>query len=141
MKSNRSVPRATVIPVLTYPDVRAAVDWLCDVFGFKERLQIGENHRSQLSIGDGALIIADVSGDRKPPMHEGIDHQVMVRVEDVKSHSEHARKHGASIVMEPVDFPYGERTYEVVDYVGHHWIFTETLKDVNPKEWGGLLKK
>jgi uncharacterized glyoxalase superfamily protein PhnB len=48
MKRNRSVPAATVIPVLTYPDVRAAVDWLCAAFGFAERLRIGEDHRSQL---------------------------------------------------------------------------------------------
>jgi hypothetical protein len=28
MKSNRSIPSATVIPVLIYPDVREAVAWL-----------------------------------------------------------------------------------------------------------------
>jgi hypothetical protein len=27
MKENRSIPSSTVIPVLTYPDVRAATDW------------------------------------------------------------------------------------------------------------------
>lgn len=37
MKSNRSIPNAAVIPVLTYPDVREAVDWLCVAFGFRER--------------------------------------------------------------------------------------------------------
>jgi uncharacterized glyoxalase superfamily protein PhnB len=33
-KPNRSIPRATVIPVLVYPDVREAVDWLVGAFGF-----------------------------------------------------------------------------------------------------------
>ena len=28
MKPNRSIPNSTVIPVLIYPDVRQAVDWL-----------------------------------------------------------------------------------------------------------------
>jgi hypothetical protein len=28
MKTNRSMPSATVIPALTYPDVREAVAWL-----------------------------------------------------------------------------------------------------------------
>jgi hypothetical protein len=32
-----------------------------------ERVQIGENHRSQLSYGDGAVIIGDVRRDRRPP--------------------------------------------------------------------------
>ena len=50
MKSNRSIPSAFVIPVLVYPDVREAVSWLTAAFGFEERLQIGENHRSQLKV-------------------------------------------------------------------------------------------
>ncbi|MGH3846678.1 MAG: hypothetical protein ACRDS0_35455 [Pseudonocardiaceae bacterium] len=50
MKANRSIPPATVIPVLTYPDVRAAADWLVSVFGAVERVRIGGNHRAQMSI-------------------------------------------------------------------------------------------
>ena len=37
MKINRSVPPATVVPVLVYPDVRAAVEFLSGAFGFVER--------------------------------------------------------------------------------------------------------
>jgi uncharacterized glyoxalase superfamily protein PhnB len=55
MKRNRSVPAATVIPVLIYPDVREAVAWLSAAFGFAERLRIGESHRAQLRVGDGAV--------------------------------------------------------------------------------------
>src|ERR1700729_193043 len=62
MKRNRSVPAATVIPVLIYPDVREAVDWLCAAFGFVERLRIGEDHRSQLKVGGGGA-----PGKRRPP--------------------------------------------------------------------------
>ena len=58
MRPNRSIPRSTVIPVLIYPDVREAVDWLCAAFGFVERVRIGENHRAQLTFGDGAVIDA-----------------------------------------------------------------------------------
>jgi len=35
--ANRSVPAATVIPELAYPDVLEATDWLCHVFGFRAR--------------------------------------------------------------------------------------------------------
>ena len=41
---NRFIPPATVIPVLVYPDVRAAVAWLTEAFGFLERVRIGEHH-------------------------------------------------------------------------------------------------
>jgi len=56
MLENRSSPSATVIPVLRYDDVVQASEWLCTVFGFKERLRIG-THRIQLNHGDGSLIV------------------------------------------------------------------------------------
>lgn len=139
MKSNRSIPTATVIPVLIYPDVREAVAWLSTAFGFAERVRIGEAHRSQLSVGEGAVIVGDVRHDRHPPRAGEVTHSVMVRVEDVDAHCERARAHGARIVMEPADFPYGERQYTAEDPVGHQWTFSQTLADVAPEEWGGSL--
>jgi len=137
VKSNRSVPSATVIPVLIYPDVREAVDWLSAAFGFIERLQIGENHRSQLTFGDGAVILGDVRHDRRPPRPGEVTQSVMVRVEDAKAHCERARERGARILEEPKDFEYGERQYTAEDPAGHQWTFSETLADVAPEEWGG----
>lgn len=139
MKSNRSIPQATVIPVLIYPDVREAAGWLSAAFGFVERLQIGENHRSQLSIGDGAVILGDVRHDRRPPRPGEVTQSVMIRVEDASAHCERARAHGALIVTEPKDFPYGERQYTAEDPAGHQWTFSETLADVDPEEWGGTI--
>jgi uncharacterized glyoxalase superfamily protein PhnB len=81
MRPNCSIPTSTVIPVLIYPDVRAAVDWLSAAFGFVERVWIGENHRAQLAFGDGALIVGDVRKDRRPPRPGEVTHSVMVRVE------------------------------------------------------------
>ena len=139
MKPNRSIPSATVIPVLIYPDVREAVQWLERVFGFSERVQIGENHRSQLRFGDGALIVGDVRHDRRPPRAGEVTHSVVVRVEDARAHCEHARANGARILMEPTDFEYGERQYSAEDFAGHQWTFSETLADIAPEEWGGIL--
>ncbi len=137
MQSNRSIPAATVIPVLIYPDVREAVAWLSAAFGFAERVRIGEDHRSQLSVGDGAVIIGDVRHDRRPPRSGEVTHSVMVRVPNARAHCERAREHGARILMEPTDFEYGERQYSAEDLAGHQWTFSETLADVAPEEWGG----
>jgi uncharacterized glyoxalase superfamily protein PhnB len=137
MKPNRSIPRSTVIPVLIYPDVRAAVDWLGSAFGFRERVRIGEDHRSQLAVGDGAVIIGDVRHERRPPRSGEVTHAVMVRVEDANAHCAHARANGARIVAEPTDFPYGERQYTAEDPAGHQWTFSQTLADVAPEDWGG----
>jgi uncharacterized glyoxalase superfamily protein PhnB len=138
VKANRSIPSATVIPVLVYPDVRQAVDWLDAAFGFVERVQIGENHRAQLSFGEGAVIVGDVHGERRPPRPGEITHSVLVRVDDAQAHCERARTHGARILMEPTDHVYGERQYTAEDYAGHQWTFSETLADVAPEEWGGV---
>ena len=66
MRRNRSIPAATVVPVLVYPDVRQAVAWLERVFGFAERVRIGEDHRSQVSVGEGAVPyeVEDLAGHR-----------------------------------------------------------------------------
>jgi uncharacterized glyoxalase superfamily protein PhnB len=140
MRQNRSIPSATVIPVLIYPEVREAVAWLSAAFGFVERVQIGENHRSQMNVGEsGAVIIGDVRYNRVAPRPGEATHSVTVRVDDVNSHCAHAREHGAEIRMEPVDWEYGERQYEAADPWGHQWTFSETLEDVHPESWGGTL--
>jgi uncharacterized glyoxalase superfamily protein PhnB len=139
VRPNRSIPSDTVIPVLVYPDVREAVEWLTKAFGFEERVQIGESHRSQMRFGDGAVIVADVRRDQKAPRPGEVTHLVMVRVDEARAHCERAREHGARILMEPTDFEYGERQYTAEDPAGHRWTFSETLEDVHPETWGGIL--
>jgi uncharacterized glyoxalase superfamily protein PhnB len=137
MQRNRSVPPPTVIPVLVYPDVREAVAWLAAAFGFVERTRIGEDHRAQLSIGDdGAMIVADVGGERWPPSGGVVTHELKVRVDDVAARYGRARDHGARVIEPPVDREYGERECTIEDLAGHRWQFTETVRDVAPEEFG-----
>ena len=138
VKPNHSIPIPTVTPILIYPDVREAVDWLGTAFGFVERVRIGENHRSQLSFGEGAVIVGDVRHERRPPRPGEVTHSVMVRVDDAYAHCKRARVRGARIVMEPTDFEYGERQYTAEDPAGHQWTFSETLADIAPEDWGGI---
>ncbi len=126
-----------MIPVLTYPDVRAAVAWLGAAFGFTDQVRIGEDHRAQLSVGDGAVIVADTGGNRRPPDPTVITHSVMVRVADVQDQFERASHQGAVIVSEPTEFSYGERQCTVQDPWGHQWTLSQTIADVAPEEWGG----
>jgi uncharacterized glyoxalase superfamily protein PhnB len=137
MRTNRSIPPYTVIPVLTYPDVPAAVSWLVSAFGAVERVRIGEGHRAQMSIGAGAFIAAEPAATRRPPISgEPASVSIMVRVEDVRAHCERARAAGATILDEPADHMYGERQYSAEDLAGHHWTFTESIADVAPEEYG-----
>jgi len=138
VKPNRSIPPVTVIPVLVYPDVRAAVSWLADAFGFVEHTRIGEGHRAQLGIGDdGAVIVAEPHGEQRPPDPGGGYSQLLkVRVEDVSAAFERACSAGATTIEPPTDRQYGERECTVEDLAGHRWQLTETIADVAPEEYG-----
>jgi uncharacterized glyoxalase superfamily protein PhnB len=129
---NRSMPSAVIIPELPYPEVREAVEWLCRTFGFSERLRIG-NHRAQLSFGEGSLVVTQRSSGSDASF------SVMVRVDEIDNHYERVKQAGARIVSAPADYPYGERQYTVEDPGGHHGTFSQTIGDVDPQTWGGIL--
>jgi uncharacterized glyoxalase superfamily protein PhnB len=138
MLRNRSAPPAAVTPVLVYPDVRAAVAWLESAFGFEERVRIGDTHRAQMGVGpDGAVVIADVGADRVPPDGRGSTHLIKVRVPDVDAAFAQARERGARVVEDLTTWEYGERSGVVEDIGGHRWELTQTIRDVEPEEWGG----
>lgn len=137
--TNRSAPSATVTPVLIYPDVRAAVEWLEATLGFQERVRIGEAHRAQLRVGtDGAVVVADVRGEQVAPSGGVVTHLVKVRVQDVDAAFARARDRGARCLGEPTTYEYGERSCVVEDPAGHRWELTQTVRDVAPEDWGGI---
>ena len=135
---NRSIPRATVIPVLAYPDAQSASEWLCEAFGFTVRLRV-DSHRVQLNVGDGAVIVRELRPTEFTVPLEllGLGHSCTIRVEDVDAHCSRAREHGARITQEPTTHPYGERQYVAEDPGGHSWTFSQSVIDKLPEEWGG----
>ena len=108
MHVNRSVPASSIVPVLAYPDVPAASDWLCHAFGFREQFRDDE-HRAQLAYGNGAVIL--VQGESVPA-------HVQVRVEDASAHRDRAEAQGALI-----DAGDEERRYTALDPSGYRWTF------------------
>lgn len=126
-------------PVLIYPDVRAAVAWLESAFGFEERVRVGEAHRAQLRVGaDGAVIVADVRRDQVAPSAGIVSYIIKVRVPDVDTAFARARDFGARVLDEPTTHEYGERSCMFEDLGGHRWELTQTVRDVEPEEWGGV---
>jgi uncharacterized glyoxalase superfamily protein PhnB len=124
------MPPGVIIPELPYEDVREAADWLCQAFGFKERLRIG-NHRCQLTFGQSSVVVRErtVLGSSS----------ILVHVAKVDHHYDRAKQFGARIINPPTDYPFGERQYTAEDLGGHRWTFSQTIADINPKTWGGQL--
>lgn len=135
MESNCSMPQAQVIPELAYPDVNAATQWLTKAFGFSVRLRIG-SHRAQLEFGSGALIL---KAGPAPAAEASASHSVMVRVENVDEHYAKAVEAGVKVSGAPTTHPYGERQYAAQDFAGHWWVFSQSVEDVPPSQWGGEL--
>ena len=56
--------RATIIPCLRYRNAPAAIEWLCDTFGFEKQLVVpGDNgviEHAQLSFGNGMIMLGSV---------------------------------------------------------------------------------
>jgi uncharacterized glyoxalase superfamily protein PhnB len=156
---NQSAPRGTIIPSLIYNDVAQAADWLCDVFGFKERLRVagpdGKVGHAQLAVGHGLYqggLMLDASrvgqgtgwsddAEFRPPGANEVSQTLMVRVDDVEAHYEHAKTRGARILSPPTTYPYGERQYTAQDPAGHRWSFSQAVADVKPEEWGAIAKE
>ena len=125
--------------MLTVADVRSAVAWYTEVFGFVEHVRIGEGHRSQLGLPGGPpaeLVIAEVRPGRRTPDRER-SHQVMLKVADVANVVAAAVARGAQLVDEIHDWEYGERQAAIDDPFGHQWVLNQTLTDVAPEQWGG----
>jgi len=132
-----------------YDDPRAAIDWLCQAFGFSVRILVdgpdGAVMHSELEFGEALIMVA---GATPPPGKEGdawrarlsspamaggkVTANFTVYVDDVNAHCERAREHGAEVVSEPQDVDYGadywsDRTYCALDREGHVWWFMQRL--------------
>jgi uncharacterized glyoxalase superfamily protein PhnB len=129
------------VPMLSYEDVAAAVDWLARAFGFREsgeRLtdDDGRVTHAELELG-GATVMLGWPGSayQSPDHHAAIcDHAarwlavpwvvdgVLVTVRDVDAHHAAAEAAGARILRGPEDTPVG-RLYTASDVEGHRWMF------------------
>ena len=86
---------------------------------------------------DGAVVVADVGSDRVAPAGSGTTHLIKVRVPEVDVAFARARDHGAGVVEDLTTFEYGERSGVLEDLGGHRWELTQSIRDVEPEEWGG----
>ncbi|MHC4469645.1 MAG: VOC family protein [Planctomycetota bacterium] len=130
-----------VIPHLVYADAPAAIDFLCEAFGFTERFRVptedgGVMHAEVGYEGNVVMLASAMPGmslsspKDLPARHAGI----MVYVDDVDAHFVRAKAAGATIVAEPEDKHYGDRMYTAADPEGLHWYFATHVKDVPLEE-------
>ena len=124
--------RATVIPSLRYRNAPAAIDWLCQVFGFEKQLVVanpdGTIAHAQLSFGNGMIMLGSVADTEfgrlmtQPDEIGGAETQSSyVIVADADLVYARAKAANAEIVREIKDEDYGGRLFACRDLEGHLW--------------------
>lgn len=154
MPDERPNPIPPVVPMLSYQDVAAAIPWLVEAFGFRERLRYTEPDgtvtHAELEVGTGLVMLGHPGPDYQGPARHARECEaarrwsdtpfvidgVLVSVPDVDRHFRRARQAGATILSEPEDTPYGSRRYRAADLEGHRWMFSQQVREVAPGEWG-----
>ncbi|HEX2082545.1 MAG TPA: VOC family protein [Xanthomonadaceae bacterium] len=125
---------ATVIPCLAYRDALAAIEWLCQAFGFHKHPVYADGptvHHAQLTFGNGMIMLG--SADKHGAWDERIvqpdeigmreTQSACVIVADADAHYARAKAAGADIVIDIADQDYGGRGYACRDPEGHLWWF------------------
>jgi len=134
--------------VIVYRNGAAAIDWLCDAFGFEIKIKVqddqGRIQHCELLYGDGLVMLSEenTTSDlpwkrqlRSPQSAGGANTQsLMIYVDDVEAHCARARRCGARVVEEPAVHDYGadhwsDRSYAVLDPEGHLWWISQRLRN------------
>ncbi len=132
MPASAKDTRATVIPCLRYRNAPAAIEWLCQTFGFEKHLVVpnedGTIAHAQLSFGNGMIMLGSVFDNefgrliKQPDEIGGAETQsAYLIVSDADSIYQRAKAAGAEIVMEIKDEDYGGRGFSCRDLEGHLW--------------------
>ena len=133
----------SVIPMLSYENAAAAIDWLVEAFGFTEHgeryvMEDGMIGHAELELGGEIVMLATPNREYQSPRthREGcastarwLDNPyvvdgVLVQVDDLDAHLERARTAGAEILRGPDEQPFG-RLYTAADVEGHRWMFVQ----------------
>ena len=126
--------QSLIIPGFRYRNAPAAIEWLCNSFGFtKHAVYPGANNtiaHAQLTFGSGMIMLGsvregDASAQMKHPDELGGASTVAIYVvvSDADAHYARAKAAGATILRELRDEDYGGRGYSCRDLESYPWSF------------------
>lgn len=126
------MPNSTVIPGRRYRNAPAAIDWLCQVFGF-ERHAVYETEpgiigHAELSLNGGMIMLGSAKDDEHAIRYQTPDALsgaetggLYVVVADVAAVHTRAVAAGARILRPITETPYGSREFALKDPEGFSW--------------------
>jgi uncharacterized glyoxalase superfamily protein PhnB len=134
MSANITKPQGTVVPTLRYYNVAAAIDWLCNAFGFEKHLVVQADDSSvryaELVFGNSMIMLGPVEGSgldkvmAQPADTGGAETQICyLFVADAATHRDRAKAAGAEILLGIDDALSDGQGYSCRDFEGHVWNF------------------
>lgn len=120
------------IPCLRYQNAPAAIEWLCSVFGFTQKMVVqGENGtiaHAELQLGNGMIMVGSAVATefgrymKQPDEIGGAETQApYLVIPDTDTAHARAVAFGAKIIMPLKDEDYGGRGFGCRDLEGHIW--------------------
>ena len=124
----------SIIPGMSYHDAPAAIDWLCNAFGFSPHLVVPDENggiaHAQLTLGRGMIMLGSFREGSEydnlvstPRLAGSTTQAAYIVIEEIDEHYRRAVEAGAEIVYAIADQEYGGRLYSARDPEGHLWNF------------------
>ena len=129
-------------PYIIVKDAAKAIRFYVDVFGAVENFRLtepksGKIGHADLRIGDGQLMLADEYPDwgaLSPASVGGTPVSLHLYVADVDAVVKRAESAGATVLRQPKDEFFGDRSAMIMDPFGHRWHLATRKEDVSPAE-------
>ena len=130
LSTNTSPSR--IMPTMRYRDAPAAIDWLCNVFGFARHAVYanpdGTIAHAELTLGGGMIMLGSTKNDEygrgfKSPDELGAaeTRSAYIVVSDADAVYARAQSAGATVVRPLQNTDYGSREFSARDPEGHSW--------------------
>ncbi|HUN86682.1 MAG TPA: VOC family protein [Terracidiphilus sp.] len=132
MTSATNELKSTIMPTMRYRDAKAAIEWLCSVFGFEQKAVYdgpnGSIAHAELTLGAGMIMLGSQKDDeygrgfKTPQELGGVEtRSAYIVVADADAVHARAVAAGGTIVRALQNTDYGSREFSVKDPEGHSW--------------------
>jgi uncharacterized glyoxalase superfamily protein PhnB len=129
--------------MLSYENGTAAMDWLCDAFGFTEKTRwlddAGRLTHGEIAMGESMIMLASPSPDYlSPASYRKISalaakmyaipyviNGVLVYVNDIEAHFKNAQSKGV-VILSAIETGGPGTRYRAEDLEGHRWMFMQS---------------
>ena len=135
MSAVKAIPEGyhTITPYLLVDNIADYIEFLKRAFGAQEEHRTtapdGTVMHAQVKIGDSKVMMGQSMGDWKPTFS-----MLYVYLADVDSAFRQAVQAGATVVQEPNNQFYGDRSGGLKDPAGNQWWLATHIEDVEPAE-------